>query len=133
MPMGKRSTLAAAADRLDRMVQDIKRQQYEATGLRRIPLPPRAGPDPQADWTKRFSVWTLKPLRSRSKAPPAAAFALPLAGQPRKPVFSDRMPPLDGRPAAPEKQDSRGGHIGAVLGKAGPRRGLFNRLFRRDN
>jgi hypothetical protein len=131
--MGKRSTLAAAADRLDRMVQEIKRQQYEATGLRRIPLPPRPGPDPQADWTKRFAVWTLQPLRGRAKLSPHKGFGLPLAGQPKKPVFSDREQPLDGGALAAEKSAPQGGHIGAVLGKAGPRRGVFNRLFRRDN
>lgn len=133
MPMGKRSTLAAAADRLDRMVQEIKRQQYEATGLRRIPLPSRSSPDPQADWTKRFSVLTLKPLRERAKAAPATRFTLPLAGQPKKPVFQEAAPALDDKALAAEKQGKRGGHIGAVLGKAGPQRGLFNRLFRRDN
>jgi hypothetical protein len=131
--MGKRSTLAAAADRLDRMAQEIKRQQYEATGLRRIPLPPRPGPDPQADWTKRFSVWTLQPLRGPAKAAPFAGFVLPLPGQPKKPVFPNPALPLDGEALAAEKTAQRGGHIGAVLGKAGPRRGLFNRLFRRDN
>jgi hypothetical protein len=132
MPMGKRSTLAAAADRLDRLVQDIKRQQYDATGLRRIPLPPRPGPDPQADWAKRFAVWTLKSLRERANTPAATVLARPLAGQPKKPVFPE-PPPLDGRALAVEKQVQHSGHIGAVLGKAGPRRGLFNRLFRRDN
>ena len=133
MPMGKRSTLAAAADRLDRMVQDIKRQQYEATGLRRIPLPPRPGPDPQADWTKQFSAWTLQPLRGHAKAAPHKGFGVPLAGQPKKPVFQDQEGPLDGGALAAKKVPQRGGHIGAILGKAGPRRGLFNWLFRRDN
>lgn len=131
MPTGEPSRLADAVDRLDRMVQDIKHLQYEATGLSRIPLPPRLGADPLADWNRRFSVWSLKPLQGAGRAPPL--FALPLAGQPKKPVFSDKAAPLDGRTFAPENQARNGGHIGAILGKAGPRRGLFNRLFRRDN
>ncbi|MDR3528202.1 MAG: hypothetical protein P4L57_13085 [Rhizomicrobium sp.] len=132
MPMGKRSTLAAAADRLDRLVQDIKRQQYEATGLRQAPLPQRSGLDPEADWGRRFSVWSLKPTRVAGKGAPFGSFALPRAGQPKKPVFADKGAALDDRTLPPENL-ARGGHIGAVLNKPGPRRGLFNRLFRRDN
>jgi len=131
MPMGKRSTLAAAADRLDRMVQEIKRQQYEATGLRRIPLPPRASPDPQANWTKRVSAWTLTTKRGPATAP--ADFVLPLPGQPKKPGSTIDAPVLDVRPLPAEKQAPYHNHIGAILGKAGPRPGLLHRLFRRDN
>jgi hypothetical protein len=132
MAMGKRSTLAAAADRLDRMVQDIKRQQYEDTGLRQVPLPQRSCPDPEADWSRRFSVWSLKPTREAGKGAPFSSFVVPRAGQPQKPVFAEQARPLDGR-AKPPENVARGGHIGAVLNKPGPRHGLFNRLFRRDN
>ena len=128
MPMGKRSTLAAAADQLDRLVQSIKRQQYEATGLRRIPLPPKASPDPLVDWTKRVVTWRLPPKRGSRKVPPIGDFVLP-----RKPVSTTDAPALDARPAAAEKQAPQDGHIGAALGKTGLRRGLLRRLFRRDN
>jgi len=132
MPIGKRSTLAAAADRLDRLVQDIKRQQYDAAGVRQIPLASRSGPNPEADWSKQFAVWSMKPSRGAGKAAPVSNFALPPAGRPKKPVFAEAPQALDGRRLTPEKQ-GRDEHIGAALGKAGPRRSLFNRLFRRDN
>lgn len=126
MPMCPRSTFSAAADKLNRLVQDIRQQQYEAAGQRQVPLPPLLEANPDKDWEQRFSGKMF--TSSRPRPTPAQAFPpVPWMNRPKKPVL------LDETLCSRGKEGKQGGHIGAALGKAGPRRGLFNRLFRRDN
>lgn len=126
MPMRPRSTFSAAADKLNRLVQDIRQLQYEAAGQRQVPLVPMAGANPDEEWAQRFSGKLFTSSRPRP-APLEAYPAVQRVDMPKKPVF------LDETPFSREKQVKQSGHIGAALGKAGPRRGLFNWLFRRDN
>jgi len=126
MPIRPRTTFSAAADKLNRLVREINQQQYEAAGQRQVPLSPMAGPDPDAEWALHFSGKMFKSSRPRP-APPEVFPPVQRVDMPKKPVF------LDETFSSREKQVKQGGHIGAGLGKAGPRRGLFNRLFRRDN
>ncbi|GAA0536962.1 hypothetical protein FHS83_003390 [Rhizomicrobium palustre] len=141
MPIRPRSTFAAAADQLQRLVHDIKQQQYEATGLRQRPLLPEDAPV----WRRAIAVRSPKssspgtlPLE-RSNLAPLASFAVDIQrrGMPKKPVFRDNSGPEQQSLSEPVKTAAgtrhTGDYIGAGLGKPGPKRGLFNRLFRRDN
>lgn len=124
--MRLRSTFSSAASRLDHLVQDIKLQQYDATGQRQRPLPPplrETGPQ----------TLQVNPARRMPEhfAPLASFLPAMRTGRPRKPVL---VKPLgEAGPDLHSPQAGTAGHIGAGLGKDGPRRGFLNWLFRRDN
>jgi hypothetical protein len=118
------SPLAVAAARLDRLKADIKERQFEAAGVTQPPLLTESpGPldHPEAVWQRAYGVRALRP---GGDALAAENFPALPAGHPVSPERAAPAAEKGGEPVVP------GGHIGAVLGKKGPRTGL-RRLFRR--
>jgi hypothetical protein len=127
--MGPRSTFSSAADRLNRLVLEIKQQQYDAAGQRFRPLPLngeitrlnvlKGAPSPEID-------------RTEASFAPLTTFHIPWQdkAKPPKKGFREHLQPPETQPA---EGAGPSGAIGAVLGKGRGRSGLFNRLFRRDN
>lgn len=116
------SSLFDAAERLDRIVQDVKAKQFDATGVSLIPVEAPPVLHPEEAWTRRFASHSIRPKRAEGGRPPLSSFMAPPADMPQKPVFSAPATEFDGRPGA--------GHIGSMFGKPGPRRSWVGRLFR---
>jgi hypothetical protein len=136
MPAPPRSLLSAAADRLERLVQDVKQKQFDATGVTAIPAPPPPGLHPEEAWMREYATHTFG--GGRSPEPPLSAFLAPLVGRPKRPALSEvaRLPLQKRSEQGLGNQGGRNGgsHIGAALGKPAPGRGWLGRLFRhRDN
>lgn len=116
------SSLLDAAERLDRIVQDVKAMQFDATGVTPIPVEAPSVLHPEEAWARRFATHSIRPKRAEGARPPLSSFAAPPADMPQKPVFEAPAAKLDGRAGA--------GHIGSIFGKPGPRRSWVGRLFR---
>lgn len=127
--MGPRSTFSSAADRLNRLVLEIKQQQYDAAGQRFRPLPlngeitrlnaAKGRDNPESDRAEAsFAPLTSFSIPRRDEANPSKR------GSRECPQPPEQAPALGAGPAGP---------IGTVLGKGRRSSGLFNRLFRRDN
>ena len=116
--MTARLTFDAAADRLDRLVRDVKEKQFGDTGAKGIAVPPPSWPGvpPDAAWMNTYATRSIRP-RGR-QVPPIPAFHAPQTGQPPQPLIRE---PADG------------GTIGAVLGKPVKKRGALARLFSSRN
>lgn len=117
-----RSSLFEAAERLDRIVQDVKEKQFGATGIGLIPVEAPPVLHPEEAWARRFATHSILPKRVEGARPPLSGFVAPPADMPQKPMFEAPAAKLDGRSAA--------GHIGSMFGKPGPRRSWVGRLFR---
>jgi hypothetical protein len=121
MPKSRPSSLLEAAERFDRLVKVVKDNQYAAAGA----TPPEAEEidvlHPEEAWARRFATHTFQPHGAgRDDAFPFQGFLMPPVDRPVQPI-----PPVSPRPSP----DSRAGsHIGAGLGKAGPRRSWLARL-----
>jgi hypothetical protein len=105
---------AAAAEGFDRLARDVKDKELAHTGARRI-LPEAPGLHPDAAWARAFGIQAVRPRHE------AAGFAAPLPERPAPPPPTVPMAPPGNYPGA---------HIGAALGKPGPRRSFLGRLFR---
>jgi hypothetical protein len=125
------SRFAEAVDRMDRFIQDVKARQFAATGAKLPPAPrPRPVLHPDEDWQTRYATRSIRPLRRGESPAPMPEFAAPLL--PERPRFPDTLP--SEKVSDPVPRGSPPGHIGAVLGKPGKKRGLLGRLLRgRDN
>lgn len=117
-----RSSLFEAAERLDRIIQDVKEKQFGATGVPLIPVEAPPVLHPEEAWARRFATHSILPKRRDGGRPPLSGFVAPPADMPQKPVFEVSPAKLDGRAAA--------GHIGSMFGKPGPRRSWVGRLLR---
>lgn len=117
-----RSSLFEAAERLDRIIHDVKEKQFGATGVGLIPVETPPVLHPEEAWARRFATHSILPKRAEGARPPLSSFVAPPADMPKKPVF--------GEPPPGAKLDSRAGHIGSMFGKPGPRRSWVGRLFR---
>lgn len=117
-----RSSLFEAAERLDRVVQDVKEKQFGATGGRYIPVEVPPVLHPEEAWARRFATHSIGPKRQEGVRPPLSSFVAPPADMPQKPVFVEPAVARDDRAGA--------GHIGSMFGKPGPRRSWVGRLFR---
>lgn len=141
MAIAPRSTFSAAADRLDRLVREVKEQQCAATGFTLGPSP-STGEHPEEVWLREFATHAIRRVgegdaysgpQRNFPAPSAAGF-----GRVRLPQDVRRRSDwaagshggvrsgAQGKVVAPDE----GGHIGAMLGKPGPKRGFFARLRR---
>jgi hypothetical protein len=116
-----RSPFLKAAERLDRVVKVVKSEQRAAVGTPPEPADEEPALHPEEAWVRRFATHVLRPDLEIG-APPLSAFVAPLAD-----VRAGRAP-VPKPPAAPRLEAS--GHIGAGLGKVGPRRSWVARLFR---
>ncbi len=125
------SRFAEAAARMDRFIQEVKARQFAATGATLPPVAaPRSLPHPDEDWQRRYASRLIRPLRPGESAAPMPQSAVPLL--PERPRFPNVLP-LE-NVSDPAQRVQNGGHIGAVLGKPGKKRGLLRRLLRgRDN
>lgn len=127
MPTSPRSPFAAAADRLDRVVAEVKERQYAATGQKVMPRPPSSSLPLGDAWLRLYSSRTIRALRQGESVPPMPEFAVPTdSPQPRRPQGL----PVGQAARLNINADINAGHIGAGLGKPGPKRGLLRRLFR---
>ncbi len=117
-----RSSLFDAAERLDRIVRDVKEKQFDATGVRFVPVEAPPVLHPEEAWARRFATHSIRPKRPEGARPPLSSFVAPPADMPQKPVFEEPASKLDDRAGA--------GHIGSMFGKPGPRRSWVGRLFR---
>jgi hypothetical protein len=117
-----RSSLFNAAERLDRIVQDVKERQFGATGVHLMPVEAPPVLHPEEAWARRFASHSIRPNRAEGARPPLSSFVAPPADMPQKPVFEMPAAKLDGRAGT--------GHIGSMFGKPGPRRSWVGRLFR---
>lgn len=119
-----RSSLFAAGERLDRVVREVKENQFHLTGVCEIPVVEPTELHPEEAWAKRFGAHVIRPIREQGDRPPLSGFVAPLADMPRMPLFLEPAPAtLDEAPAS--------GHIGSGLGKPGPRRSWLGRMFGR--
>lgn len=117
-----RSPFLAAVDRLDVVVKTIKAGQLAATGAPATLVDETPAFHPEEAWARRFGTHAIRPARDvEVGAPPFSAFVPPLAGLPQPPQRTPQ-PPVSGLAEAR-------GHIGAGLGKPGPRRSWVARLF----
>lgn len=122
-----KSPFLEAAERCGERLKAIKEKQYAATGRDGVPVEEPAPLHPEEAWAKRFAVHTIRPEREKDARPPLSGFVPPPAGAPRMPRFAEVNSAVE-----PEKNAAKtpqAGHIGASLGKPGPRRGVFG-LFR---
>lgn len=118
-----RPPLFAAAERLDRLVREVKEKQFHAVGVINVPVEEPLELHPEEAWHRRFGTHSVRPGRGKGDRPPLSGFVAPPADMPRRPVFAEEPPArLDRGPAS--------GHIGSALGKPGPRRTWIGRLFR---
>ncbi len=118
------SRFADTADRLDRLIADIKARQCDATGAGQQPAPvrPPPGQHPDQEWQRAYATRTIR-LRGRGEAAPALmqSVVAPPVELPQPPE------PPPGKPVGPAPAT---GHIGAALGKPAKKRGVLARLFR---
>lgn len=121
--MAKTSFLEAA-DRCDQLGRTIKEKQFSAVGLDVFPVEDAQQEPPAVAWARRFATHVFRPIESEAGRPPLSQFMAPPVGMPRMPD----LPPVEA-PRAPVPA-AVVGHIGAALGKAGPRRRWLGRLFR---
>jgi hypothetical protein len=114
--MTNRSPFAAAAERLDRLLAEVKDSQFAATGVTVRPAPPpKTTGAPDAAWRQHYAARLVRPH-----------------GEGTPPLPEAIMRPVE-RPSPPSLPEATGhpATIGAVLGKPGKPRGLLGRLFGR--
>jgi hypothetical protein len=112
-----------AAERCDQLGRAIKERQFGAAGVDSFPVEEAGDQPPEEAWARRFATHVFRPSRSEDARPPLSRFLPSPAGMPKVPDLpAAHAPAGSGRTGA-------GGHIGAVLGKAGPSRGRLRRLF----
>jgi len=124
-PSDPRMALLEASERLGRVARDVKEKQLRQTGgAAKLPAPEPQALHPEEAWLARFATHAIRPGKPLAGAPPLSRFAVPPVGVPEAPV----PPSVEAR-----KPAERGapGHIGGLLGKAGPRRRWAARLFGR--
>jgi len=125
MSKSRQSSLLEAAERFDRLVKLVKDNQFAATGATAAEPDEIAALHPEEAWARRFATHTFR-LHDAGHEERFSfqGFLVPPPEGPSPPSV-----PAAQRPAPPLKAPS-GSHIGAGLGKAGPRRGWLARLLR---
>jgi hypothetical protein len=124
-----RSPFAEAAARFDRVVQEVKERQLARTGARMVVPEATLALHPEEAWARSFATHAIRPRRGAG-GPPLSGFVAPPADVPKTPVFPVAPPRKTPESHAAPPGGQSGNHIGAQLGKPGPRRSWLGRLFR---
>lgn len=129
MPIPPRTPLSAAADRLDRFVREVKERQLEANGVKGMPLPNRPVADPDEAWMREHAIHAIRKrqLGEVTDLPPRVAR---MAWRPHPLGLPEKKTPIRPEPGAGLLRE---GHIGAGLGKPGPKHGILSRIFHRHD
>lgn len=121
--MAKSRFLEGAA-RCEQFIKSIKERQAQAAGAEGFALEDAGNAPPEEAWARRFATHVFGSERCEAGRAPLSAFISLPAGTPRLP----QLPQIStaSRPA----DRAASGHIGAILGKAGPRHAFLRRIFR---
>jgi hypothetical protein len=113
-----------AAERCEQLGRSIKERQFGANGVDAFPVEESGIAPPEEAWARRFASHVMSTVRSEGGRPPLPLFLAAPADRPQLPGLGQDVQP------APPARIRQSGHIGSVLGKAGPRQTLVGRLFR---
>lgn len=119
-----KSPFLDAAERCDLLSRTIKERQSDATGSAGFVVDEAGPAAPEAAWARRFATHVFRPQRSEVGQPPLSGFFSRPANTPKLPELPQTAVPAKSAAAA-------SGHIGSILGKAGPKRSLVGRFFRK--